>query len=60
MERDIKNHFSNSVIKSDVRNSTEKIINTFSRSSKNEEAYMDISLFSKGKRNKKIDSLFGN
>lgn len=60
MERDIKNHFSNPVIKSDVRSSTEKIINTFSRSSKNEEAYTDISLFSKGKRNKKIDSLFGN
>ena len=60
MERDIKNHFSNPVIKSDVRSSTEKIINTFSRSSKNEEAYTDISIFSKGKRNKKIDSLFGN
>ena len=60
MERDIKNHFSNPVIRSDVRSSTEKIINTFSRSSKNEEAYTDISLFSKGKRNKKIDSLFGN
>ena len=60
MERDIKNHFSNPVIKSNVRSSTEKIINTFSRSSKNEEAYTDISLFSKGKRNKKIDSLFGN
>ena len=60
MERDIKNHFSNPVIKSNVRSSTEKIINTFSRSSKNEEAYTDISLFSKGKRNKKIDRLFGN
>ena len=46
MERDIKNHFSNPVIKSNVRSSTEKIINTFSRSSKNEEAYTDISLFS--------------
>lgn len=60
MERDIKNHFINPVIKSNVRSSTEKIINTFSRSSKNEETYTDISLFSKGKRNKKIDSLFGN
>ena len=67
MERDIKNHFSNPVIKSDVRSSTDKmdsywnsIPSTFSRSSKNEEAYTDISLFSKGKRNKKIDRLFGN
>ena len=60
MERDIKNHFNNPVIKSDVKSSTEKIINTFSRSSKKEEAYTDISLFSKGKRNEKIDSLFGN
>ena len=60
MERDIKNHFNNPVIKSDVRSSTEKIFNSFSRSSKKEEAYTDVPLFLKGRKNKKIDSLFGN